>query len=149
MAANTGVIQGQDFVLYVGGTAIAHSTSCTFSPSAETRPRISKDTGGFNAKVGGLRDWECSAEALACYDGNSYFSLLALLQAQSPVTIKFAGRVTDNSGYFTPEAVGDKYIQASGIITQLPLTAPNNADATFSITIAGAEDFEIKTVTAP
>lgn len=148
MAANTGFIQGQDLVVYVGANPIAHSTSCVFTPSVETRPRISKDTGGFNAKVAGLSDWEVSADALACYDGHSYFELLALLQAKDPVTIKFSGRPTDSSGYFTPEAVGDKYIEASGIITQLPLTAPNNADATFSITIAGAAEFEIKTKSA-
>lgn len=148
MAANTGFIQGQDLVVYIGSNAVAHSTSCVFTPSVETRPRISKDTGGFNAKVAGLGDWEISADALACYDGHSYFELLALLQAKDPVTVKFSGRPTDSSGYFTPEAVGDKYITGSGIITQLPLTAPNNADATFSITIAGVADFTIATKSA-
>jgi predicted secreted protein len=143
MAANTGVIEGQDLLLYVGGTAVAHSTTCVLTPSVETRDRLTKDTGKFKTKVGGLIDWEVSADALAAYDGNSYHTLFALMTARAAVTIKFAGRTVGEN--WKTEQVGDKYFEGSAIITSMPMTAPNNADATFSISLTGTGLLDQKT----
>ena len=143
MAANTGIIEGQDLLLYAGGTAIAHSTSCVFSPSVEVRDRLTKDTGKYKTKVGGLIDWEVSADALAAYDGHNYHTLFALMIARAAITVKFAGRTVGEN--WKTEQVGDKYFEGSAIITSMPLTAPNNADATFSITLAGTGLPDLKT----
>lgn len=151
--AKTGVIEGQDLLMYVDvsgtPTPIAHATSHSIEPSAETRDRVSKDTGKWRTKVAGLLGWTASCEALACYDGYGYYDLLALMIAREPVTIKLAGRdAVDENDNWQAEAVGDKYLEGQAIITGLPKTAPNNADATFSISFEGTGPLEPKTVAA-
>lgn len=151
MSANTGVIEGQDLVLYieVAGvpTPVAHSTSHTLEPSAETRNRLSKDTGKWKNKVAGLLDWKAGCEVLAMYDEYSYHDLFALMVARTPVTLKLAGRdAIDTNDNWKPEQIGDTYYEGDAIITSLPLTAPNNADATFSISFEGTGALTPKTV---
>lgn len=149
MAANTGIIEGQDLVVYVNGTAVAHSTTCTISPTVEVRDRLSKDSGKYKGKVAGLIDWEVSAESLAAYDGHSYHTLYGLMVARAALVVKFTGRAAVGaSDNWKAIQIGDKYFEGSAIITSLPLTAPNNADSTFSITLAGTGQLELKTKSA-
>ena len=148
MAANTGIIEGQDLIIEVNGVPIAHATSHSIEPSSETRERLSKDTGKWKGRVAGLLDWTASCDALACYDGNSYFTLLALMINREKVTLKMAGRAAvDANDNWTPEQVGDKYLEGEAYITGLPLSAPNNDDATFSCSFEAASKLEIKTIT--
>ena len=136
--ANAGIIQGQDLVVYVSGAAVAHSTSCVFSPTVEVRDRISKDTGKYKSKVAGLIDWEVTADALACYGTTNYMALYLLMLNRTPLVVKFAGRAAvDAADNWVAEVTGDMYYSGNAIITSMPLTAPNNADATFSITFSG------------
>jgi len=138
MAVNTGVIEGQDLLLFVGATAIAHATTHSLEPSAEVRDRLSKDTGKWKNKVAGLLDWKANCDALACYDGNSYHTLFAMMIARTPVIVKLAGRAAvDDNDNWKPEQTGDTYYTGNAIITGLPLTAPNNEDATFSCSFEG------------
>lgn len=154
MAANTGVIEGQDLVLFIETapgtwTAVAHGTSHSIEPTMETRDRLSKDTGKWKGKVGSLLGWTASCEALACYDGTSYHTLFALWVARTPVKLKLAGRdAVDDNDTWKPEEIGDKYLEGMALITGLPLNAPNNEDATFSISFDGDGPLESKTVAA-
>ncbi|PTN08042.1 putative secreted protein [Mangrovibacterium marinum] len=151
MAANTGVIEGQDLILYIEvegvPTPIAHSTQHTLEPSVETRDRVSKDTGKWKNKVAGLLDWKAGCDALACYDGFSYATLFGLMISRQPVTLKLAGRdAVDSNDNWTPEQAGDTYFEGEAIISSLPKTAPNNADATFSVSFEGTGELTAKTV---
>jgi predicted secreted protein len=152
MPVNTGVIEGQDLMLYVESapsvwTPVAHATSHSIEPSAETRDRLSKDTGKWKTKVAGLLGWTASCEALACYDGSSFHTLYALMIARTPVKLKLAGREAVNTNdNFKPEVIGDSYLEGSAFITGLPLTAPNNEDATFSCSFEGTGPLAVKTV---
>lgn len=148
----TGVIEGQDLLLYIDvagtPTPIAHATSHSIEPTAETRDRVSKDTGKWKAKVAGLLGWTASCEALACYDGYGYHDLLALMIAREPVTIKLAGRdAVDTNDNWQAEEVGDKYLEGEAIITGLPKNAPNNEDSKFSVSFEGTGPLVPKTVT--
>lgn len=154
MAANTGVIEGQDLVLFIETapgtwTPVAHGTSHSIEPSMETRDRLSKDTGKWKGKVASLLGWTASCEALACYDGTSYHTLYALMITRAEVKLKLAGRdAVDDNDNWVPEEIGDKYLEGGAFITGLPLTAPNNEDATFSISFEGNGPLELKTVAA-
>ena len=146
MAANTGVIEGQDLLVFYNGAAIAHATSHSIEPSGETRDRVSKDTGKWKQKVAGLLGWKANCEALACYDGNSHHTLHALMLARTAVTVKLGGRTTlGGNDNFKLAQIGDKYLEGTAFITGLPLTAPNNADATFSCSFEGTGKLEVKT----
>lgn len=148
---NSGVIEGQDLVLFIDvagtPTPIAHSTSHTLEPSGETRDRVSKDTGKWKTKVMGLIGWTAGCEALACYDGYTYKDIFALFVNRASITLKLAGRdAVDDLDTWTPEASGDTYFEGDAFITGLPLTAPNNEDATFSISFEGTGPLTPKVV---
>jgi predicted secreted protein len=152
--ANTGVIQGQDLLLYIETatgvwTPIAHATSHTIEPNMEVRDRASKDTGKWKGKVAGLLGWTASAEALALYDSYSWHDLYALFIARTKVKLKLAGRATATDATWVAEQTADKYVEGDAYITSMPLTAPNNEDATMSITFEGDGKLEPKTVPAP
>lgn len=150
---NTGVIEGQDLVLYIDvagtPTPIAHSKTHTLEPVGEVRERVSKDTGKWKSKVAGLLDWKATCEALDCYDGYSYKELFALFVARAPVTIQIAGRdAVDDNDNWTAEAVGDTYFEGDAIIASLPRNLPNNEDAKFTISFEGTGELTPQTVAA-
>lgn len=150
---NQGVIEGQDLVLFIdvagAPTPVAHSTSHTLEPSGDVRDRVSKDTGKWKKKVMGLIGWTAGCEALACYDGYSYKDIFALFVARQPVLLKLAGRAAvDDNDTWTPEDAGDTYFEGNAIIASMPLTAPNNEDATFSISFEGDGELTPKEVAA-
>jgi predicted secreted protein len=152
---NSGVIEGTDLLLYIETapgvwTPVAHATTHSIEPSMETRERLSKDTGKWKQKVAGLLDWKASCEALACYDGNSYHTVYALMIARAKVKLKLAGRdAVDENDNWKEEELGDQFLEGDAFITGLPLTAPNKEDATFSISFDGTGPLEPKTVAAP
>lgn len=147
MAANTGIIEGQDLLVYVDATPIAHSTTCTMTPTMETRDRVTKDTGKWKSKKAGLLDWEVTSEGLAMYGSGNYNDLYAAMITRAPVTIKFSGRdAVDDNDTWTAQQDGDTYYEGQGYITNLPETAPNNEDATFTITITGDGELGQKTL---
>jgi predicted secreted protein len=151
MAANTGFIEGQDYVLSImvstTWTPIAHSTSHTLEVNMETRDRSSKDTGRWKGKVAGLLGWSATSESLALYDSYSFFDLKALMDARTKVQVKLAGRAAGGAGddTYKATAVGDDYYEGYGYITALSLNAANASDATCSCTIEGDGELESKT----
>jgi len=152
MAANTGIIEGQDLIVFVDvagtPTPIAHTTSHTIEVTLGTRDRVSKDTGKWARKMPNLLGWTMNVEALATYDGYGYHDLFDLQIARTPVTIKSAGRAAvDSNDTWAPEQVGDAYYEGSAYITGLPMSAPNNEDGTFSCSFEGDGELEKKTVT--
>lgn len=154
MAANTGIIEGQDMMLFVDVsgtmTAISHATSHTIETGLETRQRNTKDTGKWDAKTPGLLNWTVSSENLAAYDGYSYYDLLALQKARTKITVKLSGRAASGDGTddWVAEQTGDSYEEGSGYITSISRNDPKNADSTMSITIEGDGELETKTVSA-
>jgi predicted secreted protein len=155
MAANTGFIQGQDYVLSImvstTWTPVAHSTSHTLEQTLETRDRSSKDTGSWKGKVAGLLGWRATSESLALYDGYSFNDLKTKMDARTKVQVKMSGRAASGGGddLYTAQAVGDDYYEGYGYITSLSLNAGNAADATCSCTIEGDGELESKVVAAP
>lgn len=147
MADETRVYEGQDLLLFVEGTAVCHSTTHSLEVTLDLRDRVSKDTGKWKGKKPNLLGWKASCDALACYNGYNYHELYAMMIAREPVTVKLAGHAAiDDNDTWTPEASGDTYYEGSAYITGLPLSAPNNEDATFSCSFEGDGELEQKTV---
>jgi predicted secreted protein len=153
MAANTGVIQGQDYVLAImvatTWTPIAHSTTHTLDVNMEVRDRASKDSGIWKSKVPGLLGWSATSESLALYDGYSFNDLKALMDARTKVQVKLAGRAaTAGDDNYEPQQTGDDYYEGYGYITRASLNAPNSQDSTCTVSIEGDGELEHKTVSA-
>jgi predicted secreted protein len=131
--ATSGVINGTDLRIYVGGTPIGYATSCTLDLSAETRDTIHKDATG--------NGWAESAVG------------------QLSGSVSFEGFVNEDSSNVKPDALftyfkdktlvgcafktatsGDTRYDFSGYVTSLSQTGPVEENSTFSgsITISGA-----------
>jgi len=61
--ASTGIRNGTDLLIYIGGTAVAFSTSHDLNLNMATRETTNKDTAGWKTSLSGVRDWDTSGEA--------------------------------------------------------------------------------------
>lgn len=155
MAANTGIIDGGDLLLYVEVAAvftlIGEAKKHTVSNKSEVRTGRTKSTGLFpRRKVVGL-DTVVTTDCLATYGAWGYWELIALQQAKTKVKLKLAGRLTAGKGL--AEQIGDKYQEGTFVIDNVDLNADDNDDAGFtaSFSIDGDSSpngFEIKTKAA-
>lgn len=131
--ASTGVINGTDLRIYIGGEAVGYATSCTLDMSADTRDTIHKDSPGTG--------WAQSA--IGTKSGSVSFD--GFINEDSA-----SAKVSDLFTYFDDETLigcafktatsGDTRYDFSGYITSLSQTGPVEENSTFSgsITISGA-----------
>ncbi|MCK5632668.1 hypothetical protein KAH94_02890 [bacterium] len=152
--ANTGIVEGQDMLIYIseddGATydAIAHATSHTMVINTETRQRNTKDTGKWDAKKAGLLSWSMTSESLLAYDSFSFNDLLAAQKLRVPVKVKYAGRpAVDSNDDWTPEVAADSFEEGMAIIESVTRNDAKNADSTMSISLVN--DGELATHTVP
>lgn len=138
MAQTTGIINGTDLVVFIhnGGsagsiadyTAIAHLTNCSLSPSKSTRDISSKSSAGNAEFLGAQFTYTASAEGLYSHDAAyGYSQLNTLFLAGTTVTIMF-GDPTDGANIVH---------KGTALITSLPLTAPMEDNATFTVEFQG------------
>lgn len=157
MAANTGIIDGGDIMLYVNTgtaetpvwTAAAHCTEHKISHSTEVRKRLTKNTGKFSEKRAGEQSTNITVSALATYGTYSYFELRALQLAGAPVMLKYSGRPTADvtaKEAEVAEQIGDKYEQGEFLITSLERNDAKNADSTMTASFENSGEVEVKTV---
>jgi len=113
--ATTGILNGTDLLMYVGSDIIGHATSHTLSVTMSSRDSTTKSSGGWAAKLGGLRSWEASGEGFMAYDASyGYDELLAVLIARTAVTIKLSTEETGDT-YWTGSALLESIEQSSGV----------------------------------
>ena len=120
--ATTGIINGTDLLVYVGGTAITHSTSASISFSMETRDASTKDSAGYREILEGQRSFTIEAEAMTALDAAEGFEeLFAAWVARTALTIKFG----------TGDAT-DQFYQGTGYCTSLSMDSGVEDSSTFS-----------------
>ena len=120
--ATTGIINGTDLLVYVGGTAITHSTSASISFSMETRDASTKDSDGYREILEGQRSWTIEAEGMTALDSAEGFEeLFAAWVARTELTIKFG-----------TAAAGDTVYTGIGYCTSLSVDSGVEDSSTFS-----------------
>lgn len=128
MAQTAGIINGADLLVYVGGTLIAHSTSCTLDISMATRDISTKSSAGWSEKGAGQRSWTVSGDGLYSFDAAYGFSnLMALITNRTSVTLKLSTTNDDNDRY-----------HGTAYLTSISLSAPNEDNSTFSFSFEGS-----------
>jgi len=136
--ATTGIVNGNDLVVYIGSDVIAHSTSHSLSISHDARDATTKDSGGWTDRLEGLRSWEASGEGLVAFDGTyDTTDLFALITNRTKVTIKFSTEVT-----------GDTYWTGSAYLTSLDMDSPTEDSVSMSFTFSGTGALTSATVLA-
>ena len=121
--ALSGTAIGGQFLVYVDGTAIAHSTDATLNITKDMIPAVSKDTTNqMREKYPGAGEGSVDFSGLyiyaAAYGASDIF---ALLIAGTTANIKFS-----------PNTSGNKYFHGNGYFTSLTISAPDQDNVTFS-----------------
>ncbi|MCJ7449658.1 MAG: phage tail protein, partial [Bacteroidales bacterium] len=127
MAGTAGKINGHDLLLYVGGVAISHSTSCSITLNAGTVNVTSKDSDKWADFLPGAREWSVEASGMVALDATyGLDEFYTLMNSQASATVKFA---TSNSD--------DRFFSGTGYITSVSADAPDESPSTFTVSFAG------------
>ena len=128
--ATTGVINGTDILLYVGGIAISYSRSCSIAISGPGTMEVNhKDSGNWMTKLKkkGIT-WTASADGMFAFDGAgiSMRELYDVLNGLTSVTIKMS----------TADAA-DPLFTGTAVCTGYNVDAPLDEGGTFSAEFEG------------
>ena len=130
MAQTAGVINGTDFLIYLGGVAVSYSNSCSMTISGPgTASVVHKDSGTWAQKLKkkGVT-WTASVSGALALDGagidmRELFQLLADL---TTVNVKMS-----------TNTAGNLLLQGMAVATSVTWDAPDDEFATFSAEFEG------------
>lgn len=128
--ATQGVINGTLIGIYLGGSLIAKSTSCSIQITMATRETSSKDSGGWEEHLGAKRGFTVSGDFLDAEDAAFRFDdLFSFIGSRTPLTFKMSSEVS-----------GDKYYTGSVLLVDLSREAPmeDNVSGSYSLKGTGA-----------
>lgn len=146
------IIEGGKLMVWVGKASIAMATNHTLTLSTETNEISNKDLGAGNWTANSIRrfSWEVSSDNM--FTMKAYKKLFETMTNKTLVTLTFGKPsqdtlVEDPSANFadwtwsnpsTGTTTGDDVVmQGQAYITNLDLQAPNDDNATFSVTFTG------------
>jgi len=125
--ATSGIVNGTDLRIYMGGVAIGHATTCSLDMTRETRETLTKDApgGGWGTAEVGRKSATLSTDGMFSYDTtNKKFSdLFTAFDNGTLLLLRF-----------TTDETSDTYWEGSGYITSLNLSAPVEDNTTYSAT---------------
>jgi TP901-1 family phage major tail protein len=130
-ARSTGVINGTDLGVYLGGSPalIAAATSCTINLNRDMRDTSNKDSAGWKKVLPAQKSWTVSVEGLFIPAGtNNYYTLYTALIAGTALTVTW--KVGTNT-------TGDIAYSGTAYLTSLSKSAPNEGNVTFSANFQG------------
>lgn len=140
------VMDGRDFMIFVGGKATALATSHKLTVNAETSDSASKDDGMWDEAIVSKMSWDASTEALVSAEGtDSYDTLFDLYLAKEPVDLIMGTPENINKdgvpegGWSVPTG---NYYKGKALITNLERTDSNGSNATFSASFKGVGKLE-------
>lgn len=125
---STGVINGTNLRIYIGGNAVAYATNCTLTGSRELRETLHKDNpgAGFREIEVGRGQYTVTVEALYAEDGanNNPHTLMAAFRAKTSLSCALDTTVSDDTRYtFT------------AFCTQIEINGPVEENSSFNVTL--------------
>ena len=145
--AKAKVLDGKDFMIFVGGKATALATSHKLTVNAETSDSASKDDGMWDEVIVSKMSWEASTEALVSADAtaDSYDAMFDLMLAKNPVELvmgvpaNLSNDGIPETGWSVPTGT---YYKGKAIITSLDRNDAKGSNATFSASFKGVGKLE-------
>ena len=147
MAVQDGQLNGTELGVYIGGTLIAYSTSATINMNHSTRSTSSKESGGWEDNMEGMRNWDVSCDALYAWldpagsaISNSTLSdmFTAYIATRASFTLTFGSTSTTGVGF--TKYTGDAWMTSASI------SAPLEDTSTFSVSFQGSGEL-VQTIT--
>ena len=141
---NDKIVYGGNMMLFVGSGAtknpLAFSQSAKLSISMKSRDISSKDSGLWGEKASGKFEWNCSTDGLLSFSVSGSTSSIDIVYnlflAGQPVNVVFAQK-TGTSPFHTVDAT-KKNFSGLAMISSIDMTAGDNDNATYSISLEGA-----------
>ena len=137
----TNIVKGDELMVFMGGSALAYSTSHTLSITGNSIDISSKDHGFWGASEVGNITWEITTENL--YTDADFDALFDAMLNKTPVAIHFSraanydpNGLKDAGGTVTAWTEGTGY-SGMAIISSLTANANTGENATFSATFTG------------
>ena len=138
MAATDGQINGTELRVYAGGTLIAYSTSASLNINHSTRSTSSKDSGGWDDNMEGMRNWDASCDALYAWltpaggaIGNNTLSDVFTAYIATRTSLELTFGVTSSD-------TGDTKYVGTAWMTSASLSAPQEDTSTYSVSFQGS-----------
>lgn len=131
----TNVINGTDLYVFVGGVAIAHSTSHTLTITRTNRGISTKDSGAYVTRDKGRLNVSASCSALMVY--GSFETIVEAQLTSSPVSLYFGKKASPSGVLDTTET----YANGSFLITSVEMNAPDGDNATYTVNFECAGTF--------
>lgn len=123
----TGPINGRNLVILINGNVIGSSKSHSIEMNNSLIDVTSKDSGGWEENIGGLKSVSLSGDGLIAFDDTYTVDDLT--------TVLIAG--TAVSYQYTTDASGDKYWTGSGRVESISMNSPNEEASTYTFSIKG------------
>lgn len=135
--ATAGIVNGTILLLYVDGVAISSTTSHTLNFEMATRDATTKDSGGYEEVLEGLRSWTVDFDAMVAFDDtNGYEELRALIAGRTEVTVLFSSVVS-----------GDPQWSGKAFLTSVSLEAAVEDSSTMSGSFKGTGELTPTVIT--
>lgn len=126
--ATTGTFEGHVVGIYIGAVRIAACLAQNFNRGVATRNVNNADTGDWDTKAYGRKNWSVSGRAHFQFNaGYGYEDLADAMDAETTLTVLVA---TTSSG--------DATWTGSGLITQLNASFPDHENSEYDFTIEGS-----------
>lgn len=148
--AKAKVLNGKDFMIFVGGKATALATSHKLTLNAETSDAASKDDGMWDEAIVTKMSWEASTEALVSADADvdSFDSMYDKFIAGEPVTL-VCGIPANKSNDGVPDegwkAPTQTYYEGKALITSLDRNDGKGSNSSMTVAFKGIGKLAKKT----
>jgi predicted secreted protein len=133
-----GQLNGTDLKVFVAGTLVAYSTNCSININHSLRSTSSKESGGWDENMEGMRNWDLSCDALYAWlqpDGTAITGLTLSELFTTYMATRTSFTVTFG---VTTSATEDTKYTGTAWITSLSLTAPLEDTSTYSVSMTGS-----------
>jgi len=125
------IVNGGDVFMSLSGNVISHATSHSLSISMSARDTSNKTNGVYTARESGRLDVTASCEGMGFYSGTTGMDfLLEAIVARTAVAMVFY----ENA---------HQYATGNFFITSAEISAPDQDNVTFSISLELANTFEL------
>tara|TARA_R100001244_G_C5113547_1_gene121718 strand:- start:126 stop:572 length:447 start_codon:yes stop_codon:yes gene_type:complete len=138
MADQDGQLNGTDVAVYIGPTLVAYATNGTLNINHTTRSTSSKESGGWEESMAGMRSWDASCDALYAWltpaGGDITNTTLsdmftAYIDTRTTFNLTFGSKRISGIGW--TKYTGDAWMTSASI------TAGNEESATFTVSFQG------------
>ena len=138
MAAQDGQLNGTELGVYVGGVLVAYSTNATLNVNHSTRSTTSKESGGWEDNMEGLRNWDVSCDALYAWLDPAGTAI-----SNKTLSDLFTGYLATRTSFdltfgSTSATAGNTKYTGTAWLTSASLTAPLEDTSTFSVSFQGS-----------